>query len=345
MNGPSCPLPAGDGETITLAHGGGGRLTARLIETLFLPAFGSAALMARHDGAALRLESPCAFTTDSFVVKPLFFPGGDIGTLAVNGTVNDLAMCGARPRFLSIGLVLEEGFSVATLRRVVASMAEAARAAAVEIVTGDVKVVERGKADGLFINSSGVGEIVAPWPIEPAAIRPGDAVLLSGDIGRHGIAVMAAREDLGLESAILSDCAPLAEPVMALLAQGVAIRCLRDLTRGGLATALVEIAEASGRGTEIDEAAIPVREDVRAVCELLGLDPLYVANEGRLVAFVAPGDADKALAILRKDATSAGAAVIGHVTAERSGRVAMRSLIGGRRAVDMLSGEQLPRIC
>ena len=339
-------MPAGEGGEVQLAHGGGGRAMARLIERLFLPAFDNPALAERHDGARLELDGArLAFSTDSYVVSPLFFPGGDIGALAVNGTVNDLAMCGARPLWLSAGFIIEEGLALATLERVAASMRAAAAAAGVQLVTGDTKVVERGKADGLFINTAGIGRIVAPQPVAPRRVRPGDVVLLSGDLGRHGVAVMAARGSLGLETSIASDCAPLAAPVLALLEAGCAVSCLRDLTRGGLASALVEIAETAGVELALDERAIPVRDEVRAVCELLGLDPIYVANEGRFVAFVAPADAERALGVLRRHGVSEGACAIGSVQQGTGGRVVMTSAIGGRRVVDMLSGEQLPRIC
>jgi hydrogenase expression/formation protein HypE len=343
--GPVCPLPAPGGELVQLAHGGGGRAMARLIERLFLPSFDNPALHARHDGAALDLAGRTAFTTDSYVVRPLFFPGGDIGGLAINGTINDLAMCGARPLYLSVGLIIEDGLEMAILERVTASMREAAAAVGALIVTGDTKVVERGNADRLYVNTAGIGRIEAAQPIGPARVRPGDAVLLSGDLGRHGIAVMAAREGLGFESAIESDCAPLVEPVLALIEAGVEVRCLRDLTRGGLASALVEIAESAGLGIELEEPAIACRDDVRSACELLGFDPIYVANEGRFVAFVAPDEADRALAILRRHEVSRAAALIGRVGAGPPGRVSMRGAIGGTRVVDMLSGEQLPRIC
>jgi hydrogenase expression/formation protein HypE len=284
-------------------------------------------------------------TTDSYVVRPLVFPGGDIGSLAVNGTVNDLAMCGARPAFLSAAFILEEGLETALLGRIVASMRDAARAAGVRIVTGDLKVVDRGKADGVFIATSGVGSIVTPSAIEPQAVRPGDVVILSGDVGRHGIAVMAAREGLGFEPPVASDCASVAAPSLALLDAGVEVHCLRDLTRGGLAGGLVEIAETSGLAIAIDERKVAVSEPVATACEILGLDPLHVANEGRFVAFVAPGDADRAIAILRGHAVSAGAVAIGAVAPGPAGRVSARGLIGGTRVLDMLSGEQLPRIC
>jgi hydrogenase expression/formation protein HypE len=341
----SCPAPAPVGDVVQLAHGGGGRMTERLLDSVFRPAFDDPLLSRRHDGARLQLTGPLAFTTDSYVVKPLVFPGGDIGALAVNGTVNDLAMCGARPDFMSAAFILEEGLSVALLTSIVASMRQAALAAGVRIVTGDLKVVDRGKADGMFINTSGVGAIVAPSPIEPRSVLPGDAVILSGDVGRHGVTIMAAREGLGFESTIASDCAPLAEPALALFEAGIDMHCLRDLTRGGLAGGLVEIAETAGLAIEISERAVPVREDVAAACELLGLDPFHVANEGRFVAFAPAAEAARAIEILRRHPASAGAVQIGVVAAGPAGRVACRTAIGGTRIIDMLSGEQLPRIC
>ncbi|MEZ5317999.1 MAG: hydrogenase expression/formation protein HypE [Vicinamibacterales bacterium] len=341
-----CPLPVTERPHVLLAHGGGGRLTQELIEQLFMPAFANAALEARHDGASVSLGAArLAFTTDSFVVRPLFFPGSDIGALAVNGTVNDLLMCGARPRFLSAGFILEEGLEMATLRRVVDSMRAAAEAAGVQLVTGDTKVVDRGKGDGLYVTTAGIGVIETPQVIGPASLRAGDVVIVSGDLGRHGMAVMAAREGLEFESAIESDCAPLVDPVLALIEAGVTVHAMRDLTRGGLASALVEIAGASGLHIGLDEMAVPVREDVRGACEILGLDPLYVANEGRFVAFVPAADAAAALAILQACDVSAGATVIGRVTESPAGLVTQRSAIGATRVVDMLSGEQLPRIC
>ncbi len=342
---PVCPVPVAADRTVQLAHGGGGRAMARLLEEIFLPAFDNPLLARRHDGAIFGAEGVCAFTTDSFVVQPLFFPGGDIGTLAVNGTVNDLAMCGARPLFLSAGFIIEEGLPVAALKQVVDSMSAAARAAGVQIVTGDIKVVNRGQADALFINTAGVGRVVAPDLLAPESVRGGDAVILSGDIGRHGIAVMAARESLGFETALESDCAPLAEPVLALIEEGIEIHCLRDLTRGGLASAAVEIAETAKLELLLEESAIPVREDVRAACELLGLDPVYVANEGRFMALIARQDTDRALEILRRFEITAGATAIGRVQASSSGIVSLRGALGSVRAIDMLSGEQLPRIC
>jgi hydrogenase expression/formation protein HypE len=341
----SCPVPIAAADRVQLAHGGGGRLMHRLIEDVFVSAFGNPLGAARHDAAVAEINGArLAFTTDSYVVNPLFFPGGDIGSLAVNGTVNDLAMAGARPLYLSAGFIIEEGLSMETLSRVVGSMRAAAQAAGVHIVTGDTKVVDKGKGDGVFINTAGVGLVEARRPIAPDRVRPGDAILVSGDLGRHGIAVMAAREGLAFETALESDTAPLAALVLDLIAAGVELHCLRDLTRGGLASALNEIAEAAGVGIEIDERRVPVCEDVRGACELLGFDPLYVANEGRFVAFVPDLDADRALSLMRRHRVGAGAAAIGRVRAGDAS-VAARNALGTMRVLDMLSGEQLPRIC
>ncbi len=342
----SCPIPIADYPHVTLAHGGGGSLTHGLIEKMFAPAFSNPLLDARHDGAVFDVGGGrLALTTDSHVVSPLFFPGGDIGTLAVNGTVNDLAMCGARPLHLSVGFILEEGLAMETLWRVVQSMQCAARQAGVGIVTGDTKVVDKGKGDGVFINTSGVGVVEHALTIAPTQVEPGDAVLLSGDLGRHGIAVMAAREGLGLETTVESDCAPLAAMVLGLLEAGVAVHCLRDLTRGGLTSALVEIAQVAGAHIEIDERSIPLCAEVRSACELLGLDPLSVANEGRLIAFVPAAQAERALEIMRAHSPGEGAVRIGQVNASETGHVTMKTVIGTDRVITMLSGEQLPRIC
>ncbi|MCL6474122.1 MAG: hydrogenase expression/formation protein HypE [Firmicutes bacterium] len=342
----SCPIPIQQYPTVVMAHGGGGRLMHQLIEKMFVATFGGGALQARHDSTLLELpRARLAFTTDSYVVRPLFFPGGDIGKLAVYGTVNDLAMSGARPLYLSLGMILEEGLPMETLWQVVVSIQQAAQAARVQIVSGDTKVVDRGKGDGVFLNTSGVGVIEHDLTIAPQSVRVGDALVLSGDIGRHGIAVMAVREGLQFESQIESDCAPLAEPVLALIAEGIEVHCLRDLTRGGLASAVVEIAESAGVGIQLEEARIPVREDVRGACEILGFDPLYVANEGRFVAFVPAAQAEKTVEVLRRFAVSATADVVGEVTASPEGTVVLKSVIGTSRVVDMLSGEQLPRIC
>jgi len=317
-----------------------------LLEGLLLPSFGNEALLERHDGATLNISgAKLAFTTDSYVVRPLFFPGGDIGTLAIHGTVNDLAMCGARPLYLSLALILEEGLPMETLRRVVESMRASAAVANVQLVTGDTKVVDQGKGDGIFINTAGIGAIEHGISISPRNVRPGDAILLSGDIGRHGIAIMATREGLSFENAIASDCATLWEPVKALLDAGVEVHCLRDLTRGGLSSALIEIAESAGVRCAINEAGIRVREEVAGACEVLGLDPLYLANEGRFVAFVPEQEAERAVVILRNVDVSSEATCLGQVVNGPAGLVTLRTQLGTERMVDMLSGEQLPRIC
>jgi hydrogenase expression/formation protein HypE len=341
----SCPAPLGPRDTVQLAHGGGGRLTRGLLEQIFLPAFENGALAARHDGAVVELGGArLAFTTDSYVVDPLFFPGGDIGKLAVFGTVNDLAMAGARPAHLSAGFILEEGLALEELRRIVSSMRSAAKEAEIDFVTGDTKVVGRGKADRCFINTSGVGVVAPGIEVSPSRVRVGDAVLLSGDVGRHGIAVLSVREGLQFETAIQSDCAPLGDVVQRLFSAGVDVHCLRDLTRGGLASALNEIAIDGRIGVEIDEAAVPVTSAVVGACELLGLDPLYVANEGRFVAFVPSGQADKALYAMQTHPVAKHAVTIGRVV-DAPGTVVLRSRLGGKRLLDLLSGEQLPRIC
>ena len=340
----TCAVPATETEVVQMAHGGGGRLMNNLIETIIRPAFANPLLDARHDGASFEVDgAKLAFTTDSYVVKPLFFPGGDIGSLAVYGTVNDLAMCGAEALYLSAAFIIEEGFPLDELRRVVASMKEAAAKADVSFVTGDTKVVDRGSGDGLFINTAGIGVTRAKTQVTPEAVKPGDAIFLSGDIGRHGIAIMAAREGLAFETEIESDCAPLWPPVRRLIEAGIDIHCLRDLTRGGLASAVIEIAEASGHAMALEETAIAVRSDVKAACELLGLDPLYVANEGRFVAFVSAADEARALEVLKSDSACPGAALIGHVSAGEG--VSIRGAYGTSRRLAMLSGEQLPRIC
>jgi hydrogenase expression/formation protein HypE len=342
----SCPIPFSDYPKVLLGHGGGGRLTQQLLDKIFLPSFDNPLLGQRHDGALLDLNGQrLAFTTDSYVVHPLFFPGGDIGALAVNGTVNDLAMCGARPRWLSASFIIEEGLSMETLWRVAQSMKRAAVAAGVMLVTGDTKVVDKGKGDGLFVNTSGIGAMEHATVICPNRVRPGDSVILSGDVGRHGMAIMSVREGLQFETTIESDCAPLVAPVFALLDAGIEVHCLRDLTRGGLASALNEIAHAAGVQVNVNESAIPVREEVQGACEILGLDPLYVANEGRFVAFVMPKDQGQALRILQRHAVSEGACCIGNVSAESPGLVTVQSRIGAQRILDLLSGEQLPRIC
>ncbi|MBS1828848.1 MAG: hydrogenase expression/formation protein HypE [Acidobacteria bacterium] len=335
-----CPVELPSDQRIVMAHGAGGRLTQRLIERVFLPAFANAPLEERHDGALIQPNGArLAFTTDSYVVKPLIFPGGNIGDLAVNGTVNDLAMCGARPLYLSCGFILEEGLPMATLETVVASMRAAALTAGVQIVTGDTKVVDRGKGDGIYINTSGVGVVEGPFT-SPARVEPGDAILLSGDIASHGVAILSVRDGLEFEAPIVSDTRELWSLVDALFRAGIDVHCLRDCTRGGVSSALNEVAQARSLMHQIEESAIPVHDAVKGACELLGLDPLYVANEGRFVAWIPAAQAAEALRVLPE-----GAASIGVVLDKTDPLVVMRSRIGGSRVVDMLSGEQLPRIC
>lgn len=344
---PECPIPIDRYPEVTLAHGGGGRLMNQLVEEMFVATFGTRIDAQRHDGAVV-VSPPgrLALSTDSFVVRPLEFPGGCIGSLAVYGTANDLAMCGARPLYLTAGFILEEGLPIATLWRQVLAMQEAARTAGVHIITGDTKVVERGKGDGIFINTAGVGIVLAPRTIAPSAVRPGDAVLVSGDLGRHGMAVMAARDGLVFETTIHSDCGYLGVPVLAMIEAGIDIHCLRDLTRGGLASALNEVATVSGVSVQIDETCIQVAEEVRGACEIFGLDPLYVANEGRFAAWVPEAQAERALAVMRRHAISAGAVRIGSAHETVDGPIVVgKNAFGATRVIDMLSGEQLPRIC
>jgi hydrogenase expression/formation protein HypE len=342
----SCPTPLPHGDIVQLAHGGGGTLTSRLIDTLFVPAFNNPHLDSLGDGAVVTVgDTRLAFTTDSFVVKPVFFPGGDIGSLAVHGTVNDLAMCGAEPLYLSAGLVLEEGFPMSDLERVVAGMAEACRSVGVSLVTGDTKVVDRGKGDGIYVNTAGVGKMRDGVTVGPGRATVGDAVLVSGPVGDHGIAVMAAREGIDFETTLLSDSAPVVAPVAALLEAVPDTHVLRDPTRGGLATAMSEVAVASKVGIRLEEAEIPVRDEVRGACELLGFDPLYVACEGRFLAVVPGEHVDAALAAVRSQPGGEEARLIGRVVAEDPGRLVMRTRIGSHRLLERLSGEQLPRIC
>ena len=342
-----CPVPVTTYDRVQLGHGSGGKMSAALLRERFLPAFANPALEALGDAATLDLGAQeVAMSTDTFVVSPLEFPGGTIGSLAVHGTINDLAMMGARPRCLSAAFVLEEGLEFAVLDRILADMGAAARAAGVPIVTGDTKVVERGKADGVFITTTGVGILRPGFRPGPAEARPGDAVLVSGPIGRHGIAIMSVREQLGFEAEVQSDTAnlyPLVERLRAGL--GGRVHVLRDPTRGGVASTLNEIAAASHVGVELEGAGLPVTAPVRAACEMLGLDPLYVANEGVLVAFVPPAFAEDAEQAMRAHPLGRGARVIGRVVAEHPGLVVLRTPIGGTRVVDMLPGDQLPRIC
>jgi hydrogenase expression/formation protein HypE len=333
-------------ERITLSHGAGGKSTHALVEALFLSELGNPLLEPLADSAVIRRDGArLAFSTDSYVVKPLFFPGGDIGELAVNGTVNDLAMSGARPLCLSAAFIIEEGFPVADLRRVAASMGRAASEAGVAVAAGDTKVVERGKADGLYVSTSGVGVLEREVELTPARIRAGDRVLVSGTVGDHGMAIMIARGELDLEVELESDTAPLASLVDALLDATSGVRVIRDPTRGGLATVLAELALAAEVGIAIDERALPVRTEVTGACEILGIDPLYVANEGKLVAVVAPDEADAALAAVRSHPAGRDAQLIGEVRDEPPGLVLLETAFGGSRVVDMLAGDPLPRIC
>ncbi|NLX95366.1 MAG: hydrogenase expression/formation protein HypE [Rhodopirellula sp.] len=346
----SCPAPRQTYSTVQMAHGGGGRLMRNLIEQMFLPAFGTGGTEEKsvpHDSAVLPLgDARVAFTTDTFVVSPLFFPGGDIGKLAVYGTANDLAMAGARPRWLSVGMILEEGLTMDSLQRIVASMRATASEIGVKIVTGDTKVVDRGKGDGVFINTAGIGVVAEGIDVSPRRVTVGDRILVSGDLGRHGIAIMSVREGLEFQGALDSDCGSLWGLVETMLAADPqAVHCLRDLTRGGLASALNEIAKDMAVGVELNEAAIPIAEPVAGACELLGLDPLYVANEGRLVAFVAPHAADRILDEMRRHPSAPQASIIGTVLDHHPGLVELRGPLGGGRILDLLSGEQMPRIC
>ena len=346
MNSFTCPLPALDAETVLLGHGGGGKLSADLFHNIILPAFSNSVLDKMDDQATLEIGGArLAFTTDSFVVKPIFFRGGDIGTLAVNGTVNDLAVGGATPLFLSAAFILEEGLPIASLQTIVSSMQQAAQRAGVQIVTGDTKVVERGSCDGMFVNTAGIGLIETNLRLSADQAQPGDVVLLSGPIGDHGIAILAEREGLSFETDNLSDTAPLNSLVAALLATGADIRCMRDPTRGGVASSCNEIATTSGVGIQLDEAAIPVRPEVRGACELLGLDPLYIANEGKLLAICATEDAELLLAAMQQHPLGAGAAIVGKVTRANPGLLTMSTSLGTVRIVDLLANDPLPRIC
>ncbi len=342
----TCPLPHRDGSRVVMGHGGGGALSAELVSDVFAPAYGGPALSAMGDSATVELGGTrLAFTTDSFVVRPLFFPGGSIGDLAVNGTVNDLAMSGARPAFLSCGFILEEGVETEVVRRVAEALGGAARTAGVEVVTGDTKVVEAGHGDGVYINTSGIGLIPPGIDLRPQRVVPGDVVIVSGPIGVHGVAVMSVREGLEFGVEIESDCAALAGLVEAMLAVTRDLHVLRDPTRGGLAAALNEIASASGTGVVVQERAVPVPAPVANACAVLGLDPMYVANEGKLVAFVPREHADAVLAAMRAHPLGREAAVIGEAVAAHPGMVVARTGLGGTRVVDLPLGEQLPRIC
>lgn len=352
----TCPLPMTNYEHVLLGHGSGGKLTADLIQRLFLPGFRNEVLAALEDQATLSLHAGeasgngvrmprIAFTTDSFVVRPLFFPGGDIGRLAVHGTVNDLAVGGAVPLFLSAAFILEEGLAMKDLARIVASMREACDEAGVTLVTGDTKVVDRGKGDQIFITTSGIGLVPAGRHLSIRNPRPGDRVLVSGTIGDHGIAIMSVREGLEFETVLQSDTASLADLTRIMLEACPEIRWMRDPTRGGLSSALNELADAAQVGVRLDQAALPIRPEVHAACEMLGLDPLYVANEGKLIVVVPPSDAERVLQAMRSHPLGCNAAAIGEIVEDHPGMVILKSLIGGDRVVSMLSGEQLPRIC
>ena len=344
--GLSCPIPIAEYPHVLMAHGGGGRLTQQLVRKIFVSQFANEVLRPMHDGAMFTLDGArIAFSTDSYVISPIFFPGGSIGELAVCGTVNDLAMCGATPLYLSAGFIIEEGLPMEDLWKVVVSMRAAAELAGVSLVTGDTKVVDRGKGDKIFINTSGIGRIPNGVDIHPRRAQPGDKIILSGRIAEHGIAIMSVREGLQFQTQLTSDCAPLNGLVQSMLSVCPNIHVLRDPTRGGVASVLNEIAEEASIGIGIEQDRIPLSEEVSGACEMLGLDPLYVANEGKLIAFVPPECADLLLQSMRKHEYGPHAAIIGEVTSNHPGIVTMRTTIGGTRVVDMISGEQLPRIC
>ncbi|KFF41632.1 MAG: hydrogenase expression/formation protein HypE [Candidatus Atelocyanobacterium thalassa] len=340
----ACPIPLKQYPQVLLAHGGGGKLMQQLLEKMIFSSFQMNKEFSPHDSSVVNIpKNKIAFTTDSYVIHPLFFPGGDIGSLAINGTVNDLAMSGARPLYISLGFIIEEGFEMKDLWDIIQSLQRAAKTAGIKIITGDTKVVDKGKGDGIFINSSGIGVIEHDQFIIPESVQVGDKILINGDIGRHGISVMAMREGLELETTIKSDCQPLHQVILEMIKQGVKIHCLRDLTRGGLASSLNEIADSAKIRVNIIEKAIPVMEDVKGACEILGFDPLYIANEGRFVAFIPEDSVDKALEIMTSFSDSS--CVIGEVTERNTGLVTLKNEIGTTRIIDMLSGEQLPRIC
>ncbi len=333
-------------ELILLAHGGGGLLTQQLIDEILVPHLGNSYLRPLDDAALLPAPAgQLAFTTDTYVVSPLFFPGGDIGRLAVCGTVNDLAVKGAEPLWLSLGLVIEEGLPLQELRKIAASIGDTARETGVAVVTGDTKVVEKGRADGLYVNTAGIGRVVVPDPPRPERIAPGDAIVVSGCLGDHGIAILARRSGIRFTPEVRSDCAPLWAPIGAVLAAGHVVHAMRDLTRGGLAAALVQFARTTGLCLTVDEAVLPIRETVRGACDLLGLDALTVANEGTIVLVCPATEADRVVATLKSDARMVDACIVGEVSAEPAGRALLRSSIGGQRVIPMPTGEDLPRIC
>ena len=342
----NCPIPKSDYETVLLAHGGGGKMTQQLIEKMFLPILGNEILDQGHDGALLpHIPGELAMTTDSFVVDPIFFPGGNIGDLAINGTVNDLVCCGADPIYVSLALILEEGFPMDDLRKIVGSINASARQAGVTVITGDTKVVERGKADKIFINTTGIGKVIPGLKISPANCRKGDVVILNGPIGDHGISIMAERAGITFDPPIKSDTASLNRMMLEVFHQEPDIHVLRDPTRGGLASSLNEICHASGMGIRLNEDQIQVSESVRGACELLGFDPLYVANEGKILVILPEKQAEQVLDIMTSYETGSSSRIIGHVTNDHNGLLYMETTIGSTRIIDMISGEQLPRIC
>ena len=342
----ACPVPQSRYDSIMMAHGGGGKLSQQLIQQVFYKAFANEELLISHDGALLSINgSRLAFSTDSYVIQPIFFPGGNIGDLAINGTVNDLACCGAIPQYLSVGFILEEGFPISELERIAQSMKKAANDAGIKIVTGDTKVVERGKGDQVFINTSGIGLIPSDRNISPLNCQVGDVIIINGTIADHGIAIMSSRAGLEFETTIQSDSCALNGLVEEIFKASKNIHVLRDPTRGGVASALNEIAQSSKTGIVIEEEKIPVQEDVKAACELLGFDPLYVANEGKILVFVVADDAEKVIDAMKQHPAGKNAAIIGKVTSDYQNKVRMKTILGSQRFVEMMSGEQLPRIC
>ncbi len=341
-----CPIPKSEYDKILLAHGGGGSLSHQLISKMFLPQFDNELLNAQHDSAIFTVgKNKFAFTTDSYVIQPIFFPGGDIGELAVNGTINDLAVSGAKPLYITTAFIIEEGLPIDNLWKIVLSMKEAAKKAGVLIVTGDTKVVERGKGDKIFINTSGIGIVEEGIDISPKNCREGDVIIINGSIADHGIAIMSARERLAFETEIISDTAPLNDLIRSVLSASKNVHVMRDPTRGGVASTLKEIAMTAQMGIEIDEAKIPIKEEVKGACEILGFDPLYIANEGKVIIFAAKEDEKKILSVMRAHQFGKESIVIGKVVKEHPGTVVMKTIIGSTRVVEMITGEQLPRIC
>jgi hydrogenase expression/formation protein HypE len=341
-----CPIPKSDYDKVLMAHGGGGTLSHQLIHKMFFEHFDNDLLRSEHDGAVYQVDNHrFAFTTDSYVVRPIFFPGGNIGELAVYGTANDLAVCGAVPQYISVGFIIEEGFAMEELWQLVQSIKRAADRCDVKIVTGDTKVVDRGKGDKIYINTSGVGIVMSGVSISDSRIQRGDKILINGGIAEHGIAILSAREEFDFKTTVKSDTAPLNHLIKKLLEKFPDIHMMRDLTRGGVSSALNEIAKKAKLGIQLNENAIPIKEEIKGICEILGLDPLYIANEGKLILFVSSDKAEDILALMRTDVLGKNASIIGEVVEDHPGRVIMKTNIGSNRVVDMMSGEQLPRIC